>query len=474
MKRVWGDQYAKATTPAAKAALAQRMLTQSRSAARRGSPDQYATLKVARDIAGSTGDVATALAAVDALAADFDIDAFGMKKDLAERSLAAAQSAAEKKAAAVLAAAIAEDAVAAEKFDVVRSLIEKALAIAQEQRDGRLTQQLSIRRDEIDEVVRAAGLVAPARRVLADKPDDPAANLAEGRFLCFWKGDWAAGLPKLAAGSSTSLKVLAARELAANPTAEIRAELADQWWTLAGKRRRFAQGTPTARPRLVCESRGVDARGSAEDPLAAQTLGNRLDRGDAFDRQDGGRREGEGQVGRRGQGRRRARKSLAAQKARQKSPLRVDARSVFNDNKPTPMVNLSVPNGSSVLGEDVAAVMRGRIPFDKLSYRAVAHFEIRTDGVYEFDQNFEKLWVNKREMSFNRNKGTVRLPRGAYELQVQDAGASSMARSRCASRTKTPATRCPCSISAATSRRFSAGRSGRGNPSKCRAGSRWK
>ena len=211
VKRIWGDQYAKATTPAAKAALAQRMLTQSRSAARRGSPDQYATLKIARDIAASTGDAATALAAVDALAAEFAIDAFGMKKDLAERSLAAAQSAAEKKASAVLAAAIAEDAVEAKKFDVARSLIEKALAIAQEQRDVRLTQQFSIRRDEIDEVVRAAGLVAPARRVFADKPDDPAANLAVGRFLCFWKGDWAAGLPKLAAGSSAPLKALAAR-----------------------------------------------------------------------------------------------------------------------------------------------------------------------------------------------------------------------------------------------------------------------
>ena len=31
-------------------------------------------------------------------------------------------------------------------------------------------------------------------------------------------------------------------------------------------------------------------------------------------------------------------------------------------------------------------------------------------------------------MSFNRNKGTVRLAHGVYELQVQDAGTSSMAR----------------------------------------------
>ena len=43
-------------------------------------------------------------------------------------------------------------------------------------------------------------------------------------------------------------------------------------------------------------------------------------------------------------------------KARYESMLGV----YLNDNKPTPMVNLSVPNGSSVLGDDVAAAMRGR------------------------------------------------------------------------------------------------------------------
>jgi len=429
VKRVWGDQYARATTPAAKAAIAQRMLTQSRSAARRGSPDQYAALKVARDIAASAGDVATALAAVDALAAEFEIDALGMKKDLSERALAAAQSAAEKKAAAVLAVAIAEDAVAAEKFDVARSLLEKALAVAQEQRDVRLTQQLSLRRDEIDEVVRAAGLVAPARRVLADKPDDPAANLAVGRFLCFWKGDWAAGLPKLAVGSSASLKALAARELAANPTADVMAELADRWWTLA------QENDGVSRKELQLHARGWYAKAaeSALDGSQKARLQRRLSETDAIaatrlavKTADAAKAKGKSAGGAKADaepGKTGPRKRLV-KKTRYESMLGV----YLNDNKPTPMVNLSVPNGSSVLGDDVAAAMRGRVPFDKLSYRAVAHIEIPADGVYEFEQHFEKLWLNKREMSFNRNKGSVRLPRGVYEIQVQDAGASSMAR----------------------------------------------
>ena len=56
-----------------------------------------------------------------------------------------------------------------------------------------------------------------------------------GRFLCFIKGDWDAGLPLLAKGDDEKLKELGERELARPGTANDRLGLGDSWWDLAEK-----------------------------------------------------------------------------------------------------------------------------------------------------------------------------------------------------------------------------------------------
>jgi hypothetical protein len=61
-------------------------------------------------------------------------------------------------------------------------------------------------------------------------PEDPAANLAAGRFLCFVKGRWSQGLAMLARGTDTRLKHLAERDLAGPETAEDGKSLAEAWW----------------------------------------------------------------------------------------------------------------------------------------------------------------------------------------------------------------------------------------------------
>jgi len=72
---------------------------------------------------------------------------------------------------------------------------------------------------------------------LAAAPDDPEANLAAGRYYCFIRGDFAKGLVLLAKGSDTSLKPLAARDLATGPTEAATGlkELGDAWWEQATK-----------------------------------------------------------------------------------------------------------------------------------------------------------------------------------------------------------------------------------------------
>src|SRR5204862_5799174 len=50
---------------------------------------------------------------------------------------------------------------------------------------------------------------------------------------CFFRSDWAGGLPALARGSDAGLKTLAARELAGAETADAQASLGDGWWEMA-------------------------------------------------------------------------------------------------------------------------------------------------------------------------------------------------------------------------------------------------
>jgi hypothetical protein len=75
----------------------------------------------------------------------------------------------------------------------------------------------------------------PARAALQEKPDDPEANLAVGKYLCFRKGDWDAGLPLLARGSDQALQDLAHADLARPAAAADRRKAGDGWWDLAAK-----------------------------------------------------------------------------------------------------------------------------------------------------------------------------------------------------------------------------------------------
>src|SRR5262249_9786638 len=68
---------------------------------------------------------------------------------------------------------------------------------------------------------------------LKDKPNDADANLALAKFLCFRKGDWDGGLPRLSKGGDDELKSLASADLAKPAAAEEQVKVGDGWWDLA-------------------------------------------------------------------------------------------------------------------------------------------------------------------------------------------------------------------------------------------------
>jgi hypothetical protein len=70
---------------------------------------------------------------------------------------------------------------------------------------------------------------------LKTAPNDPAANLAAGRYLYLVRGDATNGLPLLSKGSDAALQKAALAELARPATPEQQKEAGDLWWEQSAK-----------------------------------------------------------------------------------------------------------------------------------------------------------------------------------------------------------------------------------------------
>jgi hypothetical protein len=87
----------------------------------------------------------------------------------------------------------------------------------------------------LDRLKQKFAAIKPSLDALKEKPDDPEANLAVGKWYCLSKGDWDKGLPMLAKGSEAPWADLARRDVAAPTEAKAQLELADAWWEMSQK-----------------------------------------------------------------------------------------------------------------------------------------------------------------------------------------------------------------------------------------------
>ncbi len=140
----------------------------------------------------------------------------------------------DRKALADAALGLVEQAIDAENLDVAEETMKTASGLAGKVHDRDLTQRVQAARKQLAENDKAAGDVQAARETLKDKPGDPDANLALGKYLCFVRSQWPEGLKHLAAGSDEPLKSLAQRELkSTTPSPEESVKLGDAWWNLS-------------------------------------------------------------------------------------------------------------------------------------------------------------------------------------------------------------------------------------------------
>jgi hypothetical protein len=195
--------------------------------------DRFVLLAAAVDAGIEAANLPLAFQAGDQMAAIFDVDVLALKADVATKLTpkpGAAALAAENIRAAL---DLVNELLAGDDFVPAARVCAAIMPVAAA--DPALRADVQRRQRDVALARDAREKIAKSIEKLKTTPEDPAANLAVGRYACFIKGDWARGLPMLAAGSDPTLKALAAQESAAATDADALLHLADGWWDAAAK-----------------------------------------------------------------------------------------------------------------------------------------------------------------------------------------------------------------------------------------------
>ena len=163
--------------------------------------------------------------------------AFELEPEAAEKKaiggiVDAAKSQADRKDAALLLARTMDEQMLAEHYDVASLLLDATLAMVTKMREPAMLKELKNRETEMKTWLKLWAEAREAKATLAGMPDDAAAHLTLGRYLCLVRNDWPAGSQHLIHGSDTLLQAAAKKELTSPASAEGQLELADAWWNI--------------------------------------------------------------------------------------------------------------------------------------------------------------------------------------------------------------------------------------------------
>ncbi len=226
------DELAGARTYLQKAALAQKMLGQAKTLGD-DPAGRFVLLETSCTLAKEANDPATALAAVDLMAHDYAVDGWSKRTELSAELAKGARTGAQRRALAEQVLLLAQKASDEHRLDIAAELDELALAEAGKAGERKLLAQARAAAKHSGQALTRFRQYEAAKAQLQQEPASGEANLAAGRYECLLLGDWAAGLPKLAAGSDESLRTAAAKDLAAPTDADAQAAVGDGWWDLA-------------------------------------------------------------------------------------------------------------------------------------------------------------------------------------------------------------------------------------------------
>jgi hypothetical protein len=235
-REIFKRELAEAATPRQKLALAEKLANQAEKTADDPAA-RFVLLRLACEKAAEASGLTAALGLADRLRQLYDLDVLTLKADLLDKAAGAMSTAAPGSAAsqqlADEATKLADEAVAADSFDLAGRFLRVAISAARKTKDQALLRRLEGRDREIARMKLRFVEVGKALDLLANNPGDREASLLVGRWYCFDAGNWDKGLPLLAKGADGGLAKLAEQDLARPDEPKRQMLLADQWWSLA-------------------------------------------------------------------------------------------------------------------------------------------------------------------------------------------------------------------------------------------------
>ena len=200
--------------------------------------EKFCLLLRSMQLAGDGGDAGLVIRSIDAIESDFVFDAVMVKRNaltsFAENaSTEAAIASLVENSGPIIEAAKADD-----RIDEALALVEVIYKSTQRPAGGKFRKQAYDQRKQLQELHEIWQQVRGARAALEADPDDPAANLLYGRYLCLTKSDFAAGLPYLAKGENAALRLAALQDTASRDLGDAgdaakKLALGDAWYDAA-------------------------------------------------------------------------------------------------------------------------------------------------------------------------------------------------------------------------------------------------
>jgi hypothetical protein len=201
-----------------------------------GADERYVVLTTAISLANQTGDADEWLKAVKTLFETFDVDATKEKTRLLTEFLKASKPNAQIKPIVEEAIEMSQAAAKEHRFSEALSLLGSVDAVLRRAADGAaLKPQVVDARAAISAREKEWKAYQAATTKLETKPDDPAANLAVGRWHVIQGSDWMRALPYFAKANDAKWKSAAELERAMPTDATAQVAVGDAWWDIAQK-----------------------------------------------------------------------------------------------------------------------------------------------------------------------------------------------------------------------------------------------
>jgi hypothetical protein len=195
---------------------------------------EYVLLQKACDLSILNADGTAAIDAINQLANRFQVDALRLKASALFRA-AKGVKADRRKALAGNFADVIDQALNAERFEIALPLCDVALENARKARDNALISAVTSAAARAKEMHARQAEIAKAKETLKASPEDPAANLALGKYLAFDRQRWDEGLPHLAKGADAAIAAAANADLANPEKPEAQVAAGDAWWDVGEK-----------------------------------------------------------------------------------------------------------------------------------------------------------------------------------------------------------------------------------------------